>query len=253
MKIISKFKDNYDFMVSKYGLDETLVYDRRNSTPVSADELWRLDEGDKKVFERKLSGYRFIGGKFISWSKTDVNKLPRLLHSVIFIGKNLVHIFASQGKIYTSLEFDETELRRQYQKDMTLSFSDGFRAHIVSWLSKVGEQATREEILQLVALKGDRKTTLKNIVRDDKIISKDEILSAPIVFFKLTQDIRTTVINPQLNTMGFYLDADFVWQSLVEFLSAKKDASAPAGTIPNDIKIASKGFDVKRSFRPKMK
>ena len=43
-------------------------------------------EGDKKVFERKLNGYRFIG-------------------------KNLVHIFASQGKIYTSLEFDETELK----------------------------------------------------------------------------------------------------------------------------------------------
>ena len=253
MKIISKFKDNYDFMVSKYGLDETLIYDRRNSTPVSVDELWRLDEGDKKVFERKLSGYRFIRGKFINWSKTDVNKLPRLLHSVIFIGKNLVHIFASQDKIYTSLEFDETELRRQYQKDRTLSFSDGFRAHIVSWLSKVGEQATREEILQLVAPQGDRKTTLKNIVRDDKIISKDEILSAPIVFFKLTQNIHTAAINPQLNAMGFYLNADFVWQSLVEFLSAKKDASAPTGTIPNDIKIASKGFDVKRSFRPKMK
>lgn len=240
-------------MVSKYGLDETLVYDRRNSTPVSADELWRLDEGDKKVFERKLSGYRFIGGKFINWSKTDVNKLPRLLHSVIFIGKNLVHIFASQGKIYTSLEFDETELRRQYCNDRTLSFSDGFRAHIVSWLSKVGEQATRDEILQLVAPKSERKTTLKNIVRDDKIISKDEILSAPIVFFKLTQDIRTIAINPQLSAIGLYFDAYFVWQSLVEFLSAKKDASAPAGTIPNDIKIASKGFDVKRSFRPKMK
>nr|WP_315083437.1 hypothetical protein [uncultured Campylobacter sp.] len=50
MKIISKFKDNYDFMVSKYGLDETLVYDRRNSTLVDADELWRLDEGDIKRF-----------------------------------------------------------------------------------------------------------------------------------------------------------------------------------------------------------
>ena len=104
-----------------------------------------------------------------------------------------------------------------------------------------------------MALEGDRKTTLKNIVRDDKIISKDEILNAPIVFFKLTQSIHTAAINPQLNAMRFYLDADFVWQSLVEFLSAKKDASAPAGTIPNDIKIASKGFDVKRSFRPKMK
>lgn len=49
-KIILKFKDNYDFMVSKYGLDETLVYDRRNSTPVSADELWKLGKGDKKEF-----------------------------------------------------------------------------------------------------------------------------------------------------------------------------------------------------------
>ena len=70
---------------------------------------------------------------------------------------------------------------------------------------------------------------------------------------KITQTIRTTAINPQLSAMGLYLDADFVWQSLVEFLSAKKDAQAPAGAIPNDIKIASKGFDVKRSFRPKMK
>ena len=78
--------------------------------------------------------------------------------------------------------------------------------------------------MQLVALEGDRKTTLKNIVRDDKIISKDEILSAPIVFFKLTQDIHTAAINPQFSAMKFYLDADFVWQSLVEFLSAKKDA-----------------------------
>ena len=111
MKIISKFKDNYDFMVSKYGLDETLVYDRRNSTLVGSDELWKLSEGDKKEFEREISGYRFIGGKFIDWRKTDVNKLPRLLHSVIFIGKNLVHIFASQGKAYTSLELDETELK----------------------------------------------------------------------------------------------------------------------------------------------
>ncbi len=252
MKIISKFKDNYDFMVSKYGLDETLVYDRRNSTLVGADELWRLDEGDKKVFERKLSGYRFIGGKFIDWRKTDVNKLPRLLHSVIFIGKNLVHIFASQGKIYTSLKFDETELRRQYQKDRTLSFSDGFRAHIVSWLSKLGEQVAREEILRLMALEGDRKTTLKNIVRDDKIISKDEILSAPIVFFKLTQDIHTVAINPQLNAIGLYFDVDFVWRSLVEFIR-QKGRLCPCGRDPKRDKIAGKGFDVKRSFRPKMK
>ena len=30
--------------------------------------------------------------------------VPRLLHSVIFIGKNLVHIFAAKGKIYMSID-----------------------------------------------------------------------------------------------------------------------------------------------------
>ena len=95
--------------------------------------------------------------------------------------------------------------------------------------------------------------SLKNIVRDGKAISADEILNAPIVLFKKTKTTDFVAINPQLSAIGLYLDADFVWQSLVEFLSAKKDASAPVGAIPNDIKIAGKGFGVKRSFRPKMK
>ena len=73
------------------------------------------------------------------------------------------------------------------------------------------------------------------------------------MLFKKTQTTDFVEINPQLSAMGLYLDADFVWQSLVEFLSTKKDASAPVGAVPNDIKIAGKGFDVKRSFRPKMK
>ena len=127
MKIISKFKDNYDFMVSKYGLDETLVYDRRNSTPVGADELWKLNQIDQIDFEQKLGGYRFTDGKFINLNKTDVNEVPRLLHSIIFIGQNLVHIFAADGKIYTSLDLKETD-----NKTGILTFHDGFRAYPVS-------------------------------------------------------------------------------------------------------------------------
>ena len=95
--------------------------------------------------------------------------------------------------------------------------------------------------------------SLKNIVRDGKAISADEILNVPIVLFKKTKTTDLIAINPKLTAMELYLDADFVWQSLVEFLSAKKDAQAPVGATPNDIKIASKGFDAKRSFRPKMK
>lgn len=237
-------------MVSKYGLDETLVYDRRNSTLVAADELWKRNQIDQIDFERKLGGYRFTDGKFINLNKTDINEVPRLLHSIIFIGQNLVHIFAAQGKIYTSLDLKETD-----NKTGILTFNDGFRAYIVSQFRQIGDRATREDILLDIKypLGATCEKSLKNIVRDGKAISADEILNAPIVLFKKTKTTDFVAINPQLSAMGLYLDADFVWQSLVEFLSAKKDASAPTGAIPNDIKIAGKGFDVKRSFRPKMK
>ena len=53
MKIISKFKDNYDFMVSKYGLDETLVYDRRNSLLQSVRTSYG---GLTRAIKRSLKG-----------------------------------------------------------------------------------------------------------------------------------------------------------------------------------------------------
>ena len=43
-----KFTDNYDFMTSKYGLDETLVYDRRNSAFINSDEPWGLTRAIKR-------------------------------------------------------------------------------------------------------------------------------------------------------------------------------------------------------------
>ncbi|MFC2750522.1 MAG: hypothetical protein ACFN38_05325 [Campylobacter sp.] len=250
MKIISKFKDNYDFMVSKYGLDETLVYDRRNSTLVAADELWKLSKIDKMDFEKKLGGYRFAGGKFINLNKTDINDVPRLLHSIIFIGKKLVHIFAADGKIYTSLDLKETD-----NKTGILTFNNDFRAYPVSQFWQTSDNATRKDILLGTKYRLDAlcDKSPKNTVQNDTTINSEEILNAPIVLFKKTKTTDFVAINPQLSAMGLYLDTDFVWQSLVEFLSAKKDASAPTGAIPNDIKIAGKGFDVKRSFRPKMK
>ena len=243
MKIISKFKDNYDFMVSKYGLDETLIYDRRNSTSVSADELWRLSELDKPFLENAGSRYKVHAGKD-GKLVTDFyacKDMPRLLHSVIFIGKNLVHIFAAKGKIYTDFDLAENEREEMYFNGDILTFKDGFRAYIASRFES--------DILRFAALRASDPAALSSADR----ASEKENLSAPIVFFKRTQTTDFVAINPQLSAMGLYLDADFVWQSLVEFLSAKKDAEAPVGAVPNEIKIASKGFDAKRSFRPKMK
>ena len=178
---------------------------------------------------------------FINLNKTDVNEVPRLLHSIIFIGQNLVHIFAARGKIYTSLDLKETD-----NKTKILTFNDGFRTYPVSQFRQIGDNATRKDILL-----GTKYHLDALCDKSPKNTAQNE--NAPIVLFKKTKTTDFVAINPQLSAMGLYLDADFVWQSLVEFLSAKKDASAPAGAIPNDIKIAGKGFDVKRSFRPKMK
>ena len=243
MKIISKFKDNYDFMVSKYGLDETLIYDRKNSTPVGADELWSLSQADKPLLENAGLRYKVRGGKD-GKLVTDLyacKDMPRLLHSVIFIGKNLVHIFAIKGKIYTDFDLAENEREEMYFNGDILTFKDGFCAYIASRFES--------DILRFAALRASDPAALGSADR----ASEKENLSAPIVFFKRTQTTDFVAINPQLSAMGLYLDADFVWQSLVEFLSAKKDAEAPVGMVPNEIKIASKGFDAKRSFRPKMK
>ena len=59
--------------------------------------------------------------------------------------------------------------------------------------------------------------------------------------------------NPNLSQMGVYIDADFVWQSLVEFLSNKRSEKEISPEVSNENKILSKGFDLKTSFRPNMK
>ncbi|MFC2344151.1 hypothetical protein [Campylobacter sp.] len=136
-----------------------------------------------------------------------------------------------------------------------MTFDDGFRAYIVSQFWQIGNNATRRDILLGTKYPLDAlcDKSLKNTAQNDTTINSDEILNAPIVLFKKMKTTDFVAINPQLSAIGLYLDADFVWQSLVEFLSARKDAEAPVGMIPNEIKIASKGFDAKRSFRPKMK
>jgi len=59
--------------------------------------------------------------------------------------------------------------------------------------------------------------------------------------------------NPNLKELGLYFDEDFVWQSLVEFLSNKRSEKEISPEVSNENKILSKGFDLKTSFRPNMK
>lgn len=67
MKILSKRKDYYDYLVGKYGIDEMIVYDRRDCTVLAHDE-YNLAFSKKKMYDdvpkREKMVYR--NGKYVS-------------------------------------------------------------------------------------------------------------------------------------------------------------------------------------------
>ena len=147
MKIISKFKDFYDYKMTKYGVDEKLVYTRKTYYEYSQRFSININtEFTERISEENFNKY------FKEYTEyfTDNN-----YHKVLFIGKKSIHLFFTENGIHTHL------------------------------------------------------------------------------------DIK----NPE----------DFVWQSLVEFLSNKRSEKEIIPEVSDKKKILSKGFDLKSSFRPNMK
>ena len=85
MKIISKFKDYYDYKVAEYGTDENLVYDRRLPAGVG------------------------IGSPQRSWITLENAVDDEALHSALYVGNTLVHLFATRSKIYTHWDFADPD------------------------------------------------------------------------------------------------------------------------------------------------
>ena len=217
MKIISKFKDYYDYKVAEYGTDENLVYDRRNGTIV-----------DKQR---------------ISPEKSNL-----ALYSTLYVGSEVVHLFITHNKIYTHFDLVDIERkkRRYYFFDgYCLKFRDGKQYEYKSnlWLGYFSDTADfiREN-------NGFH-------IREETHLSWEELSKIPLLL--ITSDYRTknrkVYINPNLQELGVYIDLDFVWQHIVQYLSDLKTQAEQSPELPNELKIDSKGFDKKRSFRPKMK
>ena len=217
MKIISKFKDYYDYKVAEYGTDENLVYDRRNGTIV-----------DKQRISPEESNLA--------------------LYSTLYVGSEVVHLFITQNKIYTHFDLVdiETKKRRYYFFDgYCLKFRDGKQYEYKSnlWLGYFSDTADfiREN-------NGFH-------IREETHLSWEELSKIPLLL--ITSDYRTknqkVYINPSLQELGVYIAPDFVWQHIVQYLSDLKTQAEQSPELPNDLKIDSKGFDKKRSFRPKMK
>ena len=225
MKIISKFKDYYDYKVAEYGIDENLIYDRR------------LPMGVNIAIPQR------------EWLTLDNAADDEALHSVLYVGNELVHLFATRSKIYT--HWDLTDLMDLHYRiydlwhgDLSVLMNDGKKIRLVSYLS-----SSRDTLIK--QLEASREDNVFNLKDNPPFLE----LNQPLVLI-FNRDYRsenraTHYLN--LQELGVYLDPDFVWQNIAQYLSYLKTQAEQSPELPNDLKIESKGFDKKHSFRPKMK
>lgn len=250
MKIISKYKDFYDFKVSKYGVDEKLIFDRRESIEVDKYTLTPV-------------------------GKIENPKDDEAFHSILYVGNKIVHIFGTKNKIYTHFDLmNDKELDKlSYGYDSNaLTFNDGRTIKIISEF--ISHDQGLREILS-IKRKDNPLEKIKKffhtsyITRDSHFEKKEwsDFEDKPILLIQRVHEknkvidrrtnsrviSETVYVNQPLNKIGLYLDADWMWQSLVEFLSEKRSEMENSPEMTNEAKIQSKGFDKKTSFRPKMK
>ena len=239
MKIISKFKDFYDYKVAKYGMDEKLVYTRKIYC-----------EYFLNFYSHLRKEYRFSEEEFNKNLKDDINPIDeKNIHKILFIGEKLIHLFSTENGIYTHFDIkNENDLRKlndfQYKKEIT--FKDGKKFNI---FSKFGSDW--DYLLSF----NRKKLITSDIDKDDIILNEPMLLIELIGTSKSSRYLYTYkfTYNPNLSKIGVYIDEDFIWQSLVEFLSNKRSEKEISPEVSNENKILSKGFDLKTSFRPNMK
>ena len=244
MKIISKFKDFYDYKVTKYGVDEKLVYTRKTYCEyfqgffrdINID--YRISEDD---FNKNLK------------KNTKVTD-EKNIHKILFIGEKLIHLFFTENGVYTHLDIKNNEdLRKftdfEYRKEIT--FKDGKKFNIYTRFKDDWEYLLSYDRKKLINL---------NINKDDVILNEPILLIEYIGKCNnekakryYSPSLYKFIYNPNLSQIGVYIDTDFVWQSLVEFLSNKRSEKEISPEVSDENKILSKGFDLKTSFRPNMK
>ena len=227
MKIISKFKDFYDFKVAKYGVDPILVFDRRAREDLPAPKALPapLPEWEKELDACVV----------VSW---------------LYVGNFQVALFNSGKRVYSAADIESVRIEnRNGWMDKFLRFCDGQEYCLIGYnIWEHRSEAVRQALMP------------KEIRRDDDArLRPYHDIPLLLAYFIHDEKIGNVgsktayAANPQLSALGVYLDPDFVWQRIVEYLSQLKSEAETSPPVPDQAKIGNKGFDEKHSFRPKMK
>ena len=245
MKIISRFKDLYDYKVAKYGVDEKLVYTRKTYCEYYKKFVIDVYTGsDNRISEENFN--KNLKENFEYFKGNNYYK-------ILVLGEKLIHLFFTENGIYTNFDAKKLEVSKgtyQYYYSKEITFNDGKNFEIYTDFGYAWDKL----------FSYDRKKLFPSM----RIDKSDIIFNEPMILIeyfgksynknlKYHRPLYKFTYNPNLSQMGVYIDADFVWQSLVEFLSNKRSEKEISPEVSNENKILSKGFDLKTSFRPNMK
>jgi len=222
MKILNRRgeKDYYDYLVSIMGMDEKVVYDRRNSTVVHASDIYLFDfpTGYDLYFSRKPFKCDEPKKRIKGWcSAKYVNRAQRwkkFKYSDYIEEGSIYHLFLEVG--YHQFIFE-----------------------VERYLDKEGELHVDTELVDHREVKKDKKKS-----------------EAPLFIGELhfkyydIEDKINGIDNPILTETWIpkFIPANDMWNMLYEYISSLNDKEF-TDTRTNDQHIESHGFDKKISFR----
>ena len=230
MKIISKYKDFYDYLSGIYGEDPLIILDRR--------------EG--RVVKEHMSAEKiilYIGGYKIE----GYNPKPNSTHynnGKIYWGDELKAIDE-----YNSLEESYWRARTKYRVDPTRKYYHS--KHSVDWDLRAND-LIRDDATFINLNKCGSDCIFRHKLMPDNNHVNDKA-NCPIIY-KSTTTIEIKYPNLSELNLNTALKPDDVYHLIYEWLSNKKTETENHPENINDIqKLENKGFDRKFSFRPNMK
>ena len=251
MKIISKFRDFYDYKVAKYGVDEKLVYTRKTYCEYYETNFISIyTSSDDRISEEN----------FNKNLKEEVEYFKRNnCHKILILGEKLIHLFFTEDGIYTHFDIKnpkdiagETIYKywAYYDGTKEITFNDGKKIEIHIAFEELWNDFFNYDRKRFLSYLN---TSKEEVLFNEPMILVEYIGGIDRKIARYDNSVYKFTYNPNLSQMGVYIDEDFIWQSLVEFLSNKRSEKEIIPEVSNENKIQSKGFDLKTSFRPNMK
>jgi hypothetical protein len=255
MKIISKYKDYYDYLQGVLGQDELVVYDRRDAFPIDPTKKWGC--GWNMQYPSRCSDYQ----------NTNIEKWFR--KEPIYGDKKREPVRRGSSKkvlVYRQRKLEEEGL--SWTRKWKIGDEQIKEGLVLHFVLEVGYHHYYFEVERYID--DDDPTSLhleydliekRNIEKGEKI-SYEPMCLAPVSHnkyywlgadgkFEITNITKEQKIdNPILFSTYIpkFIDAMEIWNNLYEYISSLRDKEF-TDSRTNDQHIESHGFDKKISFR----